>query len=410
MNSRSRSEKDSSFDPDRDALHEALDALLRPQTSPSDWQSPESLPELGLGDAKVLELLAPLVIGGARRLNDEVALAHMDPPTPWVTWATALWNAALNQNLLHPDLSPVAREIENRLMNWLAPLFGMTGGHMTSGSTVANLTALWAARETKAIERVVTSKAAHLSVAKSAHILGLDFLEVDVNRPGQLDYNSLPRDLTKSALVLTAGTTSAGALDDLGLQTNAAWTHVDAAWAGPLRLSDTYRNRLHGIDSADSVSISAHKWLFQPKDSGMILFQEAIAAHEAVSFGGAYLATPNVGVLGSRGANAIPLFAMLLSWGRTGVANRIDAAMATADELASYVQSRSGVRTYAPNVSGVILWRAENGPDACEIVRRLPAGSASLTSIDGEEWVRHVAANPNVSIEALTGAIARALT
>jgi L-2,4-diaminobutyrate decarboxylase len=79
----------------------------------------------------------------------------MDPPTPWITWATTLWNASLNQNLLHPATSPAARDIEQRVVQWLASFFGMTGGHMTAGSTLANLTALWAARECAGVKEVV---------------------------------------------------------------------------------------------------------------------------------------------------------------------------------------------------------------------------------------------------------------
>ena len=56
------------------------------------------------------------------------------------------WTASRNQNLLHPDTAPVARELEAIVVRWLAPWFGMNGGHLVSGSTVANLTALWAAR------------------------------------------------------------------------------------------------------------------------------------------------------------------------------------------------------------------------------------------------------------------------
>ncbi len=226
MRTRSRwiTEIDSPFKPNPVLLHKALDALLESHEIAIDSRFPESLPEEGIGEAKTLDLLAPIVIGGARRLNDESAFAHMDPPTPWITWATTLWNSALNQNLLHPDVAPVARDIEDRLFGWLAPSFGMTGGHMTPGSTVANLTALWAARELRSIRRVVASKAAHLSVAKSAHILGLEFLDVDVNKLGQIDLRALPEDLSDSAVVLTAGTTNAGALDDLGQSTNAAWT------------------------------------------------------------------------------------------------------------------------------------------------------------------------------------------
>ena len=350
-----------------------------------------------------------MIIGGARRLGAETAFAHMDPPTPWVTWATALWNAALNQNLLHPDVAPVARGVEDQVIRWLAPYFGMAGGHMTPGSTVANLTALWAARELKGIKRVATSQAAHLSVAKAAHILSLEFLNIETNSLGQIDRERLPADLSSSALVLTAGTTSAGAIDELNVKGNAAWTHVDAAWAGPLRLSNTHREKLAGLDAADSVAISAHKWLFQPKESGLILFRDVTAAHEAVSFGGEYLAVPNIGVLGFHGANAVPLLATMLSWGRTGLEKRIDAAMALADRLSVYLRAQPNVCLYAPNASGVVLWRTEKNIDVHAVIEQLPVGSASFTKVDGSSWVRHVAANPNVDMDSLTTAIGEVL-
>lgn len=400
---------DASFRPNREDLQAALDVLLDAPSCRVDDELANSLPEVGIGESRALELLAPLIVGGARALGSSTAFAHMDPPTPWITWATTLWNAALNQNLLHPDVAPVARAVEERVIQWLAPCFGMSGGHMTPGSTVANLTALWAARELQGIRRIVASREAHLSIAKAAHILGLEMSVVESNSTGQIDGAQLPKDLADCALVLTAGTTSAGAIDDLNLAGRAAWTHVDAAWAGPLRLSRTYAERLSGVDAADSVAVSAHKWLFQPKESGLVLFKDATAAHEAVSFGGAYLAVPNVGLLGSHGANAVPLLATLLSWGRRGLEERIDATMALSNRLFEYLGARPEVQLYAPNASGVILWRAANGSDTKTIFERLPAGSASITSFDQRDWIRHVPANPNAEIEILTKAIKLAL-
>jgi L-2,4-diaminobutyrate decarboxylase len=400
---------DPSFSPNREGLELALDAILNPPASSIDAALDPALPEAGVGEIKTLELLAPIIIGGARRLGDATAFAHMDPPTPWITWATALWNAALNQNLLHPDVAPVARDIEKRVVSWLAPYFGMAGGHMTPGSTVANLTALWAARELKGIKRVVTSKAAHLSVAKSAHILGLRTLNVGTNSLGQIDAAQLPADLSDAALVLTAGTTSAGAIDDLSLANRAAWVHVDAAWAGPLRLSNTHRDRLEGIDKSDSVSISPHKWFFQPKESGLVLFKDVAAANRAVSYGGEYLTAPNIGLLGSHGASAVPLLATLLSWGRTGLEERIDAAMTLSNRLFTFLSEQPNVKLYAPNTSGVILWNAEECIDAHAIIDQLPEGSASIARVDGSDWVRHVPANPNAAVEILTSAIEQVL-
>merc|ERR1712137_401736 len=190
----------------------------------------------------------------------------------------ALWNASLNQNLLHPDVAPIAREAETLTISWLAPAFGMDGGHLTGGSTLANMTALWAAREIRGVRRVVASDNAHLSVAKSAHVLGLEFVSVvsSDSEGGDLTANALAAcgigDLADAALVLTAGTTSAGAVDDLALakSAGAAWCHVDAAWAGPLRLSSRHRALLDGIEIADSVAVSPHKWLWQPKDCGLV--------------------------------------------------------------------------------------------------------------------------------------------
>ena len=55
---------------------------------------------------------------------------------------------------------------------------------------------------------------------------------------------------------------------------DAAWIHVDAAWAGPLVLSEQHKGRLAGIERADSVAVSAHKWLFQPKEAGLVFFRQ----------------------------------------------------------------------------------------------------------------------------------------
>jgi len=367
-----------------------------------------SLPEHGIGSTAALEQLAPLVLGGAARLGAATALAHKDPPTPWVTWATTLWNASLNQNLLHPATAPVARQIEEKVMDWMCPYFGMSGGHMTPGSSAANLTALWAARECAGITEVVASDAAHLSIKKSAHILGLRFITVPTDEQGVLVAKTLPDDLSRAALVLTSGTTSVGALDPLSLIGRAAWTHVDAAWGGPLRLT-RYAERLSGIEHADSVAVSSHKWLFQPKESALIMFRDADKATEAISFGGAYLTEPNVGLLGSHGATAIPLLAMLLSWGRVGVAQRIERCMEIADQLAAFVRQEDRLELFAEPTCGLVVWRARRMVDAERLVQRLPEGLISSVTIGAEKWCRNTAANPNADIELITESIRQAL-
>ena len=400
------SSEDVAFAPDHKGLLRTIEHLITTHSGPRE--DALTLPQTGLGEDAVIDLLAPVVLGGARDLGAQTAFAHMDPPTPWITWAMALWTASLNQNLLHPDVAPVARDLEARVIDWLAPDFGMDGGHMTPGSTVSNLTALWAARDVAGVNRVVSSETAHLSVGKAAHILGMDHETVPTDPCGRLDPAALPDDLARCALVLTAGTTSTGAIDPLDLVGHAAWTHVDAAWGGPLRFTSQYADRLAGVETADSIAISAHKWLFQPKESGLLFFRSSAVAHDAVSFGGAYLAVPNVGLLGSHGAVAVPLLATLLAWGRDGMAERINRTMAVSEGLAKHLHGKKDVTLHPGENNGVILWRPERR-SLDEVFTRLPVGMASRTTVDGTDWIRHVAANPNADLAALIGAIDHAI-
>ena len=110
---------DPSFDINTEGLAKSL-ALLECDFSSDEHEDlPQSLPETSIGEFTTIELLAPLVLGQAAQLDSPIAAAHMDPPTPWITWALSLWNARLNQNLLHPAISPCAHKAETTLIDWL---------------------------------------------------------------------------------------------------------------------------------------------------------------------------------------------------------------------------------------------------------------------------------------------------
>ena len=391
-----------------DALLQAIN-LLRPSAlaSLSKDDLPEHYPEQGLGESTTLELLAPYILGDAAHLDDPLALAHMDPPTPWITWATALWNARLNQNLLHPATAPFAITAEKKVVDWLLPYFGMEGGHFCSGSTLANLTALWAARDAKQIKKIVASEASHLSIKKSARILGLPYETLPTNDQGHMVLDA-PTDLSEACLVLTAGTTATGAIDPLDLIGHAAWTHVDAAWAGALRLSQTHAHLLNGIERADSIAVSAHKWFFQPKESALVLFQDLELAHSAISFGGGYLTEPNIGVQGSRGAAAVSLLATLIAWGQTGLAERIDRTMAIAHQLSDVIQATSNLEQWAKPQTGINVFRPTQ-ITTDDLLQRLPSGLFSTCVLKDEIWLRSVPANPLADIDAIIQTLRQAI-
>lgn len=378
-----------------DGLSRALELLASKNHDLVDL--PLTLPESGLGDMSALAVLSGHVLDGAAQLGSPTSVAHMDPPTPWITWAMALWNASLNQNMLHEATSPFATQAEALVLSWLSPYFGMQGGHFCAGSTIANLTGIWAARDAAGVKKVVASEAAHLSIEKACRLLRLELVKIPVDQQGRMNCEHLPN-LDDACLVLTAGTTATGAIDPLALVGAAKWTHVDAAWAGPLRLSRVHSGRLNGIEAADSVAVSAHKWLFQPKDSALIMFRNLDLANAAVSFEGGYLAIPNVGVQGSRSAAAIPLLATLLAWGQEGVAQRLDHLMQMADSLADAIEKSDRLELCDRPQTAINVFRPVFS-SAAALVQALPSGMLSTCVLKGQIWARSVAANPSADMD-----------
>jgi glutamate/tyrosine decarboxylase-like PLP-dependent enzyme len=161
---------------------------------------------------------------------------------------------------------------------------------------------------------------------------------------------------------------------------------------------------LDGIEKADSISVSAHKWLFQPKDSALIMFRDVDLANTAISFDGGYLNTPNIGVQGSRGASAIPLLATLIAWGKEGLAEYIDHAMSMADMLAAEMSKEDGICLWAMPKSGVTVFRPLT-LSTDELYKCLPDQMFSNSVLDGEKWIRSVAANPLADIDKIIAAV-----
>ncbi|WP_456488741.1 pyridoxal phosphate-dependent decarboxylase family protein [Caminibacter pacificus] len=357
---------------------------------------PQELPKKGLGD-NTLNIMASKVLGEATYLDSPLVFAHMDPPTPWIAWAMALWNARLNQNLLHKELSPFATQAEESVIDWIKVFFGMDGGHMCSGSSIANLTALWVARDTKNIDTIVASESSHISIEKAAKILNMRLIKVPINNDGSIDKKSVPN-LKNACLVLNAGTTCSGAIDDFSLIGQAKWTHIDAAYAGALKFTSEYSNILNGIERADSISLSAHKWLYQPKDSAIVMFKDNKKAKEVMSFGSDYLSSANIGIQGSKGANGVVLLATLLYFGKEGIDRLIAYSLKNALLFYDKLKEIEQIEVFNKPICGITLFRPKNMA-VNEFLSKLPKGMFSKCKIKDKEFVRSVALNPMADID-----------
>src|SRR5690606_33269452 len=175
-------------------------------------------------------------------------------------------------------------------------------GVFTSGGTQSNLQALLLAREEAKTDdtaklRVFASEVSHFSVQKSAKLLGLGpdaVVPLPVDQDKRLQTVALARALERCAaeglvpmaVVATAGTTDFGSIDPLPeiaelCERHRAWMHVDAAYGCGLLTSLKRRDRLAGIERADSVTVDYHKSFFQPVSSSAVLVRDATTLRHA---------------------------------------------------------------------------------------------------------------------------------
>jgi aromatic-L-amino-acid/L-tryptophan decarboxylase len=196
--------------------------------------------------------------------------------------------------------SPGAVRMENLLVHWMASLAGYpgsAGGTLLSGGSLANLSALAAARDARAIrprdvERTVVylSSQTHHCIAKALRVLGLGECVVR-SVPLDARWRMRPEALAAQVdadrragllpwlLVASAGSTDTGAVDPLDALADVAadtglWYHVDAAYGGFFLLTDHGRRMLQGIERSDSTVMDPHKTLFLPYGLGVVIVRD----------------------------------------------------------------------------------------------------------------------------------------
>lgn len=204
------------------------------------------------------------------------------------------------------EVAPGGVKMENDLIRWNAELVGydteQAGGHISSGGSLANLTAVVAARDehlniqdfVKA--RVYVTTDTHHCVQKALRIAG--FIANEINQVGNIRYIQLDdryrmnisalkeaiqedreAGLIPWMVVASAGTTNVGAIDPLGAiadicESEKIWMHVDAAYGGYFNLLPECKSRFSGLNRADSVSLDGHKSFFLPYGIGTIVLKD----------------------------------------------------------------------------------------------------------------------------------------
>jgi L-2,4-diaminobutyrate decarboxylase len=258
-----------------------------------------------LDTTAVLDELEDVYLRDAVYFHHPRYLAHLNCPVviPAVLGEAVL--SAVNSSLDTWDQSAGGTLIERKLIDWTTARIGLgpvADGVFTSGGTQSNLQALLLAREEAKTDnladlRIFASEVSHFSVKKSAKLLGLGadaVVSVPVGADKRMQTVALARELERCereglvpmAVVATAGTTDFGSIDPLPeiaelCEQYGAWMHVDAAYGCGLLASLKYRNRIEGIERADSVTVDYHKSFFQPVSSSAVLVRDAATLRHA---------------------------------------------------------------------------------------------------------------------------------
>ncbi|MDD5284899.1 MAG: putative pyridoxal-dependent aspartate 1-decarboxylase [Desulfuromonadaceae bacterium] len=281
-------------------------------------------------------------------------IGHMTSALPYFMLPLSRILTALNQNLVKVETSRAFTPMERQVLAMIHRLIysgsddfysqwiqnsNYSLGAFCSGGTIANVTALWAARnrlcgpsgDFKGIAReglfkalqhlecqglaILVSRRGHYSLGKAADLLGIgrdNLIAVETDDNNRIDLKRLREHCTRLqgegirplSLIGIAGTTETGNVDPLEALADLAEElgchfHVDAAWGGPTLFSDTYRGLLRGIERADSVTIDAHKQLYVPMGAGMVLFKDP-ATLSSIEHHAAYIIRRGSRDLGSR--------------------------------------------------------------------------------------------------------------
>ena len=215
----------------------------------------------------------------------------------------------LNRYTAFAFAAPGLVALEADVLDWLTGLFGLpprSRGLVTSGASMATLSAVVTARSAMLPEDLRTgtlyvTEQAHHSVAKAATLAGLPAAAVrvvPVDAGLRLDPEALRSAVAEDRAAgrvlflvsATAGTTNTGVVDPLPAIADVArderlWLHVDAAYGGFFQLTDRGRRRLRGIERADSLALDAHKGLFLPFGTGILLVRDGERLRRAHTVG-----------------------------------------------------------------------------------------------------------------------------
>ncbi|MCG5217218.1 pyridoxal-dependent decarboxylase [Streptosporangium soli] len=371
------------------------------------------------------EFLATYLDEGTR-LHHPAYLAHQTAAPDFPAALADFVHGATNNPMAIYEMGASAATVEFEVLRWMLEKagFGLGGGGvLTHGGSLANLTAMLAARAAIAPDAwtegvpadlaLLAPPSAHYSVTRAAAILGLGeraIFPLPADSLGRIDVTRLPDALAAvrqagrrpMALVASACSTGTGLYDDLRAvgefcAEHGIWYHVDGAHGASALLSEDHRHLLDGLDLADSMIWDAHKMLRTSSLAAAVLVRREADLDHAFQQDASYIFYGDQGfdLIGrtvecSKAELGLKIF-MNLAWrGERGLGDHVAARYATAHRFWELAAQRPGFTCPYEPESNIVCFTYGTG-DQAEIRQRLLAdGTFHLTSteVDGTRHLR----------------------
>ena len=328
-----------------------------------------------------------------------------------------------------------AAAIELTVVDWFRRFCGFpetAGGLFVSGGSVANLTALHAARRLKLGDRtegatIYFSDQTHYSIERALRVIG--FAPEQLRKIPSNDRFQLPLESLRAAIradrqaglrpfcvVANAGTTNTGAVDPLSDLANLCaeenlWLHADGAYGAAAVICDRGRERLAGLDRVDSLSLDPHKWLFQPFECGCVLVRDTAHLKSAFQLMPEYMRDvhrntaeinpADYGIQLSRGFRALKVWLSMNTFGLAAFRDAITRGFELAEFAEKELRARRGCEILSAAEMGIVAFRFGTSDDLqTQLVDlMLRDGFAFLTSttLKGKTALRLCTINPRTT-------------
>lgn len=329
-----------------------------------------------------------------------------------------------------------AAALELAVIDWFRDWCGFpedAGGLFVSGGSMANLTALAAARHIKLDDRtadavIYYSDQTHSSIDRALRVIG--FLPEQIHRiPSDAKF-CLPVEALERAIrddraagrrpflvIANAGSTNTGAVDPLAeiaavCRAHDLWMHVDGAYGAAAVICDRGRRELAGIELADSLSFDPHKWLFQPIECGCVLLRDSALLKATYRIMPEYLADVHrnvtevnpcdYGIQLTRGFRALKVWMSIQYFGMDAFRAAVDRGFELAEIAEAKLRTMPAWEVVTPARMGIVTFRRRGAPEPFyhqlhDAMLRAGFALATSTILNGRTALRLCTINPRTS-------------